>query len=201
MPRIIGFLGRRRRGKTTAAIYTQELLSNKTSIKISFADKIRDDVLLLYPFLTLDDLTVNKEVPFTLNKTSLLDNSGIPYAYCGRDFLIKYGEHVRYNHDAIYWVTALKKKISTLTEDLIVIDDMRRINECFSLKENNQEMLIIKLERDDLEKNNYDDSEVEEEVDRVPSYLIDHTIKSHYTDDAQDLKDQLKSYYQSIGLI
>lgn len=122
---IIAFSGRRGTGKSVAAQY---LVMNYGFKVISFAAKLKEIANILFPFEPKDLYGINKEKPF------------LEYDWSPRDFMIKFGNFLRF-WDENYWVNIALKGI----KGNIVIDDLRFKNEAKILKE--KEAKLIRLER------------------------------------------------------
>lgn len=113
---IIGISGKRGVGKTAAARWLERTHGFK---RLSFADQLKTQAKMIFPFT---DQHVNgslKEEPFFKSGES------------PRDFMIKYGQFVRY-FDTNYWLDATIREISKYPK--VVIDDVRYKNEADKLK-------------------------------------------------------------------
>ena len=127
MNHIIGISGKRGVGKTTAAKYLERFYRFEV---VSFASLLRDQAAQLFPFKELHLKGGLKEKPFE------------DYDWAPRDFLIKFGQFMRY-WDENYWVNAALKKIEG--KDRVVFDDLRYTNEANILKRNGAK--LIRIER------------------------------------------------------
>jgi hypothetical protein len=120
---IIAFSGKRGVGKTVAAQY----LSTNYGFKVvSFAGRLKELANLLFPFTPKDLYGANKEKPFE------------PYSWTPREFLINFGNFMRY-YDPNYWIMIATKGIS----GNIAIDDLRYKNEARYLKDDGAKLIRI----------------------------------------------------------
>lgn len=113
---IIALSGKRGTGKTASARWLERTYGFK---RLSFADQLKNQAKAIFPFT---DQHVNgslKEEPFFRSGES------------PRDFMIKYGQFVRY-FDNNYWLDSTIKEVGKYPN--VVIDDVRYTNEANKLK-------------------------------------------------------------------
>jgi hypothetical protein len=113
-----------------------------------------------------------------------------------REFLQFFGSEIMRKMWEPIWIHSLIKQIQEEKSELAIITDVRFVNEAQAIKEAGG--IIIKLNR---KKKTKDTHVSEEEVDRVPSELIDYQImnnKKNYT--VSDLQQEIKNIYDNIVL-
>ena len=132
--KIVAISGKRESGKSLLASFLEH---NHGFERWSLADDLKRRALRDFPLLRPSQLWGNeKEIP-----TGYIRTDGSPLT--GRDILIRMGTFYR-SVDALYWCKQFDPKIG----DLIVIDDLRFVNEMRYFKENH-ETYFVRLERDE----------------------------------------------------
>lgn len=134
-PMRLAFSGKRRRGKTTAADY---LVRHHKFVKLSFAEILKLQAKELFDFTDEQLNSDAKDKPFR------------KYDWTPRDFLIKYGQFMRY-FDQDYWATKLVVKAASLEDSSIVVDDLRFKNEAKILKAMGFKLVRIERYKKDLD--------------------------------------------------
>jgi len=115
---IIAISGKRGVGKTAAAKHLERFHGFH---RVSFADELRRLSRMLFPFTEADMTDVKKKEAKFLN-----------YDWTPRDFLINFGEFMRF-HDKGFWCDTV---LNRLKPDVnYVIDDMRFENEYQAVKD------------------------------------------------------------------
>ena len=210
MLKIIGFSGKIKSGKDTAATYLSSLfLKSYLYINtISFGDALKEYVAALYNLdikLLYSQEGKNTIIPGYIkyklqsgdnfnfeiipdNKSKLLANT---YQVTIRDALIYHGNKLR-NLNSDIWINYVKNRInfSDLAEnDVIIIPDVRYKNEAKFIKDNNG--ILIRLNRDASPKIN---NPSERELDHYKHF--DYIIDNNYTLD--DLYAEIRLIYNKI---
>lgn len=210
MSKIIGFSGKIKSGKDTAATYLVDLFYNNNinSYTISFGDALKEYVAALYNLdikLLYSQEGKNTIIPGYIkyklqsgdnfnfeiipdNKSKLLANT---YQVTIRDALIYHGNKLRKVNPDI-WINYVKNRInfSNLTEDaVIIIPDIRYKNEAKFVKDNNG--ILIRLNRDASPKIN---NPSEKELDHYKHF--DYIIDNNYTLD--DLYAEIRLIFNKL---
>ncbi len=156
---IIAFSGKRESGKTSCAMY----LVNQFGAKlISFADALREELVAL---------GYDKSIIYAKPTPAVI-----------RNLLIAHGEARRYT-DPDYWAKILLGKIAPAYVDgtgLVVIDDMRYVNEADKLRFHGATLVRVELlNRDDHVDfvQGVDDNSSETDLD---DYSFDYHIKANH---------------------
>lgn len=131
----IAFSGKRQHGKTTAADY---LKRHHKYVKVSFAETLKDDAKCLFDFTDEHLYGVLKDQKFR------------NYDWTPREFMIKYGQFMRY-FDENYWTTSLLAQVGLEQTKPHVIDDLRFPNEAALLKKAGFKLIRIKRYQKDVE--------------------------------------------------
>lgn len=113
---LIGISGKKGVGKSSAANFLVKTYGYR---KVSFADKLKEYSEVLIPGITSKMTLQNKEKPFFKNGETR------------RDFMIKFGQFMRY-YDDRYWIK--EAGIDRIEWPDIVIDDVRFNNELEHIK-------------------------------------------------------------------
>lgn len=219
MSKIIGFSGKIKSGKDTAATYLVDLFYSNhiNTCTISFGDALKEyvaalhnlDIRLLYsqegkntiiPGYIKYKLQSGDNFNFEIipdNKSKILANT---YQVTIRDALIYHGNKLR-NLNSNIWINYVKNRIdfSDLAEnDIIIIPDVRYKNEAKFVKDNNG--ILIRLNRNASPKIN---NSSETDLDHYKDF--DYIIDNNYTlDDLyakirlifNKLKDDFKQYFR-----
>lgn len=218
MSKIIGFSGKIKSGKDTAATYLVNLFYSNyiNTYTISFGDALKEyvaalhnlDIRLLYSQEGKNTIIpgyikqylidgYNFElIPYKGDNESLID----VYQATIRDALIYHGNKLR-NLNPDVWINYVKNRIdfSDLAEnDIIIIPDVRYKNEAKFIKDNNG--ILIRLNRDASPKiNNISETDLDHYKDF--DYIIDnnYTLDDLYAEIRlifNKLKDDFKQYFR-----
>jgi hypothetical protein len=178
---IIGFSGKRGVGKTLAADY---LVKKYQFDKVSFADKLKEDAKVFFPFTAAQLYGDAKEKPFN------------QYDWTPREFLIKLGQFMRY-WDDMYWIkSSLAAGVKKYRN--IVIDDLRFKNEANFLKAGYAK--LIRIER--YKSHNPYKTELHDvsETDLDEYKDFDFQINEVHNRSSVGLEERLDEIMESIGV-
>lgn len=135
---MIGFVGIDRVGKTTMANALHDAIPEISAV-ISFADDLRQEIVELYPNISMTDMDgISKNQRIYLKDTGLhpslrarweeiygiaVDDITVSI----RDVMVTHGTHIRRNENANYWVDKFIAKVDALSDDthIVIVDDMR----------------------------------------------------------------------------
>ena len=172
---IIGVSGKRGVGKTTFALRLASMYGYK---KVSFADKLKENAKLIVPFTEVNFSVEGKERPY------------FPTGETPRDFLIKFGQFMRY-YDPLYWVKAVN--LDKIKQD-VIIDDVRFKNEVAYLVDRGA--LMVRVERykkDNPYKTELNDPS-ETELDDYKDW--DYVVSDFNNQSIYDLNKQVENFYK-----
>lgn len=155
---IIGFMGKKGVGKTTAANF---LVSNHGYQKMSFAAKLKDLSRALFPFSDTDLNGQNKEKMFG------------KYDWTPREFMERFGEFMRY-WDKDYWLNGVRSIVQFNPNRDIVIDDVRYVNEADFIKSVGG--ILIRINRYPSQ-NPYIQDETSKSENSLNDYRPDYSIE------------------------
>jgi len=130
-PLIVGISGKRGAGKTTAADYLVKMYG---FTKVSFAALLKEQAKLLFPFSREQLYGSAKEKKYK------------KYDWTPRDFMIKFGQFLRY-WDQDYWIKYALLECEK--HDRVVIDDLRYQNEANILKAAGAKLIRIRRYKND----------------------------------------------------
>lgn len=162
---LIALSGKRQRGKTTAADY---LVRHHKFVKVSFAEALKEDARNLFEF---EDEHLYG---------ALKDKKFKDYEWTPREFLIRYGQFLRY-FDADYWVKNLLK--------LLDLDDPKRKYVCDDLRFVNEAQILKKAGAKLIRINRYD-----KDLDIKYDANIDNDISETALDDYKEWDAVIESF-------
>lgn len=181
MTQLIGLIGFKQSGKTTAA----EHLESKGFERINFKDCLIDEIKQNFPDL-LNEIKDNMELrglPMSIDELFLTKPPLI------RTLMQNYGTDVRRKDDSNYWVNEYLNKIIS-TPGSIVTDDVRFLNEADAIKNNGGK--LIRIIREDITSGGDHVSETEH-----LKIKEDYIISVGYGD-TQGLYDALDFYINAL---
>ncbi len=163
---IVGLVGKIQSGKTTLANLIKEEYSN--TVLLAFADSLKE--------IILNSGLCNKEELWE-QKTDF-----------SRLMLQKIGtEIIRKQIDENFWINKMHKKIELINkEKLIIIHDLRFINESYLIRSFNG--FLVRITRDNIDQNKEENKHLSET--EQDSILVDYVIKNDKSLD--DLRNEAK---------
>lgn len=181
MIRVIGICGKARSGKTTARKYLEQY----SAIPLSFADALKTSVNTLFN-VPLNELYSDKKSERT------------------RWILQFFGTECCRHIDPLVWVKKTSDKILELSIDgatLIVIDDVRFLNEAEMLKKDWNATLVKLVGPEDLvTKEEHKKHVSETQMDDVPDTYYDAVYRN--TSTLEDLSEFMNTVYRmAIGTV
>jgi len=160
---IIGFVGQKQCGKTTACNIIKKHLPD--AVQINFKDALVKEIKDNFPTLLqvmLEQYNDAYGPDLTIDKLFVLKPPLV------RALLQNYGTEVRRKDKENYWVS--KWKVQTYADDTILVDDVRFFNEAHAVRE--REGILVRLVRSDMPTN--DDLHTSEQEQK--DIFCDHTI-------------------------
>lgn len=154
---IIGFVGFKQVGKSTAAKYLEKKYGAK---RVNMKDGLVAELRKNFP----DLLRYYQHLYGKLEVQSLFDEKPEPI----RCLMVNYGTEVRRGDNPNWWVNTWKSAVDQV-EGLIVVDDVRFLNEAEAVREKGGK--IIRLVRSDVPTGGEHRSETEQ-----LAIEVDHTI-------------------------
>lgn len=151
-PQIIGLLGFKRVGKSTAAEYLEKRYSyTRHNFKQALIDEIKENFPDLLKEIAKYDLNEHHHFATTEDIVNNLFETKPPLM---RALMINYGTDVRRKENPDYWVNSWIKSVSAECGDCVrkdvcfVADDVRFKNEAKAIQ--NYDGILIRLTRDDI---------------------------------------------------
>lgn len=175
---IVGLSGKRGVGKTAAAKHFEKRYS---FVRVSFAAELRRMARVLMPFTEADLTDTHK-------KEAKFDK----YEWTPRDFMIRFGEFMRY-HDPEYWLDQVFDKLDTKKD--YVIDDMRFKNEYEAVKKLGG--LTMRIERYEKDNPFGKDLDIASEKD-LDDAQFDFTVPDCRNTTIGRLHGEVDNFYKSL---
>ena len=156
---IIGLIGFKQSGKSTAAKYLEDTYG---FARHNFKDALVAEVKQNFP-----DLLREIALDWPLPENATTDDLFVTKPPLMRALLQNYGTEVRRRDNDNYWVS--KWKVGSYKDNDIVVDDVRFINEAQAVKDRGG--ILIRIVRDDITTGGSHTSETEQSLIQE-----DHTI-------------------------
>lgn len=160
---IIGLIGFKKVGKSTAAKH----LESRGFNRINFKDALIDEMKKNFP----DTLRELSDV-YALTVEELFDQK--PPAM--RGLMMNYGTEVRRGDNGSYWTDQWNKSVSLSSQSSIVVDDVRFLNEAQAVKDRGG--ILIRLTRPDIPSGGNHASE-KEQLEIVADYTLECNMGEH----------------------
>jgi len=166
-------------GKNTVAKLLEKNLKIKANT-LAFADPIKEIILSTFPSSNRSDLFGASEL-----RDKIVPGLSVSYRY----LLQKIGTSFK-EFDNNVWINNLDSKLLLSTSDLVIVSDLRFINEYDYLKKNN--FLLIRINRK-CYNNIKHESEVEQE--KIPDSSFNYVLNNYYNLDYLEhkIKDIIKN--------
>lgn len=183
---IIGFIGKKGSGKSTACEY----LTTENTLRVNFKDTLIEEVRVKFPKLVQEIIDIMDKTdydgmrPWTYER---LVNEKPPLF---RALLQNYGTEVRREDDEDYWVSGWRRKVSEYHNHDILTDDVRFKNEYESVKDMGG--VVIRIIREGLESADTHASETE-----LDNAVADYTINARTK---EELYTQLDRIREELGV-
>jgi len=151
---IVGFIGKKQSGKSTAAKY----LANKYDLKrVNFKDGLLRELKERCPDLLAEMVKTFNELSYQGITNWTVDGLFDVKPPLMRSLLQNYGTNVRRVDDPLHWIKEWRKATANLPG--VVVDDVRFLNEADAIK--TRSGILIRINRVGLESNDQHISEVE----------------------------------------
>lgn len=160
---IVGFVGFKQVGKSTAAQYLHDKYG---FARVNFKDALVREVCTNFPNLVHEIITI-MEKEYWEGKPWTVERLIAEKPPLFRALLQNYGTEVRRHDNENYWVS--QWKVATYKDTDIVVDDVRFINEALAVRSRGG--ILVRLTRPDLTTGGTHASEVAQ-----TQIVVDHTI-------------------------
>lgn len=146
---IFAFVGRKRGGKSTAALYVKE--KRPLAVRLNFKDALLIEVKERFPDLIREIIAVYDKIDYDGMKPWTIERLIEEKPRLFRTLLQNYATDVRRGDNMDYWVTKWLKQASKIVEQGgdIIVDDLRFPNELDVIRQLGG--TVIKIERTDME--------------------------------------------------